>query len=62
MYYAEKWEGGLLYYKTTPNGDWKLKTPTLADLADGVEQEKINLNLALNLAYTLGAESKTMIQ
>ena len=54
MYYEEKWEGGLLYYKTTPTGKWKLKTPTLADLAQGVEKGHISLQLALDLAYERG--------
>lgn len=58
MYYIEKWENGLLYYKTLPNGNWMLKRPTLADLAYGVEYEKISLHLALDLAYSLGVDAQ----
>ncbi len=54
MYYEEKWEGGLLYIKSTPSGAWKLKTPTLADLASGVESGHISLHLALDLACERG--------
>jgi len=54
MYYTEKWENGLLYYKTTPQGSWKLKTMTLADLYEGVTNKHITLKLALDTAYSLG--------
>ena len=58
MYYQEKWENGLLYVKTTPNGNWKLKSPTLADLHEAVESKEISLARALDLAYLRGKNSK----
>ena len=58
MYYAERWENGLLYYKTTPKGNWKLKTMTLADLYEGVNNNHITLRLALDTAYSLGVDAQ----
>ncbi len=58
MYYQEKWKNGLLYVKTTPNGQWKLKNFTIADLYEAVQSEKISLECALNSAYLLGKNSK----
>lgn len=55
MYYQEKWIDGRLYVKTTPNGSWQMKTPTLADLRDGVESGAISINDALDMAFALGA-------
>lgn len=54
MYYQEKWENGLLYVKTSPNGMWNPKHLTLADLQQGVEGGHISISWALDLAYLLG--------
>lgn len=54
MYYQEKWVGETLYVKTTPNGEWKVKQPTLADLWQAIDQKNLSIEQGLNLAYTLG--------
>ena len=54
MYYQEKWVGETLYVKTTPTSQWKIKTPTLADIYSAIKSNDITLQQGLNLAYTLG--------
>lgn len=54
MYYQEKWEKGSFYIKTTPNGKWKAKIPTLADIYQAIENKYITLHQGLDLAYLLG--------
>ena len=54
MYYQEKWVETTLYVKTTPTSQWKIKTPTLADLWQAIDQQQLSIEQGLNLAYTLG--------
>lgn len=59
MYYQEFWDGNSFIFKikTTPNGKWKQKNPSLADLDCAVTSKKISIQNAIDWAYLLGQTS-----
>lgn len=60
MYYNEKWENGHLYVQTVPEGEWRAKKMTLADIYEGINKKHIDLAIGLDLAYELGQKSVTI--
>ncbi len=55
MYYQEKWENNILYYKTTPKGKWRIKHHvSIADIFEGINTKQITISEGLNLANNIG--------
>lgn len=57
MCYQEKWEEDKFFIRN-PNGEWRERTPMLADIFTAVLNRELDLAEALNLAYELGQNSK----
>lgn len=53
MYYNEKWENGIFYIKTSLNGEWKKKVPSLYDLESAFEEGKISFFDAIHIAVRI---------
>lgn len=53
MYYDEKWSRGVFYIKTTPNGQWKKKVPSVDQMQQAVTNGHISFVEALSLAINI---------